>query len=196
MPSSPGWFTQPFTRRTGLMVATGLVLAGCNPGNSLALLPPYTPTNYRLGVGDQVRIIVFGEDQLTGEFRVGDQGRIEVPLLGSVIAAGSTPQELGTSIASQLKERNFLRDPSVSVEVVSYRPVFVLGEVAKPGQYPYQPGMTVLTAIAIAGGYTYRAVRNRASIVRTRNGDAVTGKVYPSSFVAPGDVITVFERLF
>lgn len=196
MPTPSGFSLPLLSRRAGLVGLVGLVVAGCNPGRDLPPLQPYAGGNYRLGVGDQVRIIVFGEDQLTGEFRVDDQGRIEIPLLGSVVAGGSTPSELGRSIGVQLKQRKFLRDPSVSVEIAAYRPFFVLGEVAKPGQYAYQPGMTVLTAIAVAGGYTYRAVTDYASIVRTRGESATTGKVSPASFVAPGDVITVFERLF
>lgn len=187
---------RPLSRRAGLLMAAGLAMSGCSPGRDLPPLPPGRTEGYRLGVGDQLRLIVFGEDQLTGEFRVDDQGRIDVPLIGSVSAAGLSPQELGTAIAAQLKRKNLLRNPSVSVEVAAYRPVFVLGEVAKPGQYAYQPGMTVLTAIAIGGGYTYRAVRDYVSVVRTRDGQAVTGKAFPSTFVVPGDVINVFERLF
>jgi len=85
---------------------------------------------------------------------------------------------------------------SVAVEVASYRPVFVLGEVAKPGEYPYRPGMTMLTTVAVAGGFTYRAVRDYASDVRTNGDQAVQGKITPLSFIAPGDVINVFERLY
>ena len=179
-----------------------LALAGgCAPGANLPPLPDYKAESYRLGPGDQVRLIVYGEDQLTGEFRVDDQGRIALPLLGGVRAAGLSPQQLDAAISGELRRRNLLRDPSVSVEVLAYRPVFILGEVAKPGQYPFQPGMTVLTAVAVAGGYTYRAVQDYASIVRTTGGQAtgdqaVEGKVVPRAFVAPGDVITVFERRF
>lgn len=175
------------------------VAGGCAPGANLPPLADYKAESYRLGAGDQVRIIVYGEDQLTGEFRVDDQGRIALPLLGGVRAAGLSPQQLDAAISDELRRRNLLRDPSVSVEVLAYRPVFILGEVARPGQYPFQPGMTVLTAVAVAGGYTYRAVQDYASIVRTAGatgGQAVEGKVAPRAFVAPGDVINVFERRF
>lgn len=107
-----------------------------------------------------------------------------------------TPQELEGAVAGGLKERKILRDPSVSVEVLAYRPVFVLGEVAKPGQYPYQPGMSALTAVAIAGGFTYRAVQDYMSVIRSTGGTAVEGIAQPSSFSAPGDVIKVFARRF
>jgi polysaccharide export outer membrane protein len=115
-----------------------------------------------------------------------------------VHAAGLTPAALGDSISHALKERHLLRDPSVAIEVVAYRPVFILGEVAKPGQYPYQPGMSVLTAVAVAGGFTYRAVESYAAITRTPadGSGAVEGKVERSTRVEPGDVITVFERRF
>jgi polysaccharide export outer membrane protein len=99
-------------------------------------------------------------------------------------------------MSGDLKRRNLLRDPSIAVEVVSYRPVYILGEVAKPGQYPYQPGMTMLTTVAVAGGFTYRGVQDYASVVRTTDHEAVAGKVTPLSFIAPGDVINVYERRY
>ena len=176
-----------------------LVLGGlqaCAPGGGLAPIAEYRAEVYRLGGGDRIRVITFGEEQLTGEFRVDDTGRIALPLLGGVKAAGLTPDELDKVIADGLKRRKLLRDPSVAVEVVAYRPVFVLGEVAKPGQYPYQPGMTMQTTVAIAGGYTYRGVQDYASVVRSNEGHATEGLVRPSSFVAPGDVIKVYERRF
>ena len=179
------------------LLAVLLLLAACSPGANLQPIPEYANHDtYRLGSGDQIRIITYGDDQLTGEFRVDDQGRIALPLLGTIKAAGLTPDELGGAVAGGLKSKKLLRDPSVSVEVLAFRPVFVLGEVAKPGQYPYQPGMTMLTTIAVAGGFTYRGVQDYASVVRTTNGKAVEGKVTPRSFIAPGDVVYVYERRF
>lgn len=177
-------------------VAVLMLLSGCAPGANRPPLPQYTSNGYRLGSGDQVRIITFGEDQLTGEFTVDDRGNISVPLLGSLRAAGDTPEELGQNIAAGLRRGNFLRQPSVAVQVIAYRPIFVLGEVNKPGMYPYQPGMTMLTAVAIAGGFTYRAVEDYAADVRTVNGQAAQGNIGPESFLAPGDVVKVYERHF
>ncbi len=171
-------------------------LAACAPWSDLPPLPDYQASAYRLGGGDQIRIITYGEDQLTGEFRVDDQGRIAVPLLGGVQAAGLTPQQLEERLAGELRQHNLMRNPSVSVEVLAYRPIFVLGEVAKPGQYPFQPGMTVLTSAAIAGGFTYRAVQDHAAVIRTTSGKAVEGLAVPSTLLAPGDVVKVFERQF
>ncbi len=183
--------------RLAAPLACCLWLAACAPGANLPLLAQYDAPRYHLGSGDQVRIITFGEDQLTGEFRVDEQGQIALPLLGSVTATGLTTQQLDQRIAGELRSRKVLSDPSVSVEVLAYRPIFVLGEVARPGQYPYQPGMTMLTTVAVAGGFTFRGVQDYAGVVRTSdNHKAVEGKIVPSSFIAPGDVIKVFQRRF
>jgi polysaccharide export outer membrane protein len=169
---------------------------GCAPGRGLPDLPPAAPSAYRLGPGDVVRLITVGDEQLTGEFHVSDTGAIALPLLGAVPAATLTPEALAGRIREALVKANLYQAPSVSVEVTAYRPIFVLGEVSKPGQYPYQPGMTVVTAAAVAGGFTYRAIDSYASVVRTRDGVAMEGKATRQSFVQPGDVITVFERRF
>jgi polysaccharide export outer membrane protein len=159
-------------------------------------LPPDPPGAYRLGTGDVIRLITVGDDTLTGEFRVGDSGEIALPLLGVVPAGGLTANALAVRITDGLVKDNLYTTPSVSVEITTYRPIFVLGEVSKPGQYPFQPGMTVVTAAAVAGGFTYRAVSDYASIVRTRDGVAIEGRATRQSFVQPGDVITIFERRF
>jgi polysaccharide export outer membrane protein len=119
-----------------------------------------------------------------------------MPLVGNVSAAGLTPSAFAAKLSRDLKSENYLKNPSVSVEVLAYRPIFVLGEVNKPGQYPFSPGMTMLTAVAVAGGFTYRAVETYASDVRTQNGRVITGKITPESFLAPGDVIKIYERHF
>ncbi len=178
-------------------LTTLLWLTGCAPGSDLAPMPDYTKSHYQLGSGDEVRIITFGEDQLTGEFRVDEQGEIAVPLLGEVNTADLTTQQLQQRITDDLKARKVLTDPSVSVQVLAYRPIFVLGEVARPGQYPYQPGMTMLTAVAVAGGFTYRAVQDYAEDIRTSNTKhADEGRIAPRSLIAPGDVVKVFQRRF
>ena len=173
-----------------------LFAGACSPGRGLPDLPSTTPGAYRLGPGDVVRVITFGEESLTGEFRVSDSGKIALPLVGSVQASGMSPDALAAKVSDALVQGNLLRSPSVSAEIIEYRPIFVLGEVSKPGQYPYQPGMTVVTAAAVAGGFTYRAIDRYASVVRTQNGVATEAKASRQSFVQPGDVITVFERRF
>ncbi len=186
------------TRRLLCSILLGSVfLTGCAPGANLKPLPADPAGNaYHLGTGDQVRVITFGGDQLTGEFRINDSGNIAIPLLGSVHAAGLTTADLGDAIATDLQKKDLLKNPSVSVEVITYRPFFILGEVTKPGEYPYEPGMTVLTAVSIAGGFTYRAVTSYASIVRTVSTESIEGRVSRQSLVKPGDVITIFERRF
>jgi polysaccharide export outer membrane protein len=181
-------------RLTCLLLCMAAV--GCAPGRGLPDLPSASPGGYRLGSGDVVRLITVGDESLTGEFRVDDGGRVALPLIGAVPAAGQTPDGLAAAIKSALLRGNLYTAPSVSVEVTSYRPIFVLGEVSKPGQYPYQPGMTVVTAAAVAGGFTYRAINDYASVVRTQDGVAVEGKAIRQSFIQPGDVITIFERRF
>ncbi|HQT76688.1 MAG TPA: polysaccharide biosynthesis/export family protein [Rhodopila sp.] len=173
-----------------------LLLSACQPGSGLPEMPAAASGTYRLGPGDVVRLITYGEEQLTGEFRVSDSGSIALPLVGTVAASGLSPDALAARVSQVLVRADVLRTPSVSAEVVAYRPIFVLGEVSKPGQYPYQPGMTVVTAAAVAGGFTYRAVQGYVSIVRTKNGVAVEGRANRQDFILPGDVITVFERRF
>jgi polysaccharide biosynthesis/export protein len=173
-----------------------LFAAACAPGRGLPELPSAAPGAYRLGPGDVVRLITFGEDSLTGEFRVSDSGTIALPLLGEVPAQGLSPDALAVQVGKALVHANILRSPSVSAEIIAYRPIFVLGEVSKPGQYPYQPGMTMVTAAAVAGGFTYRAIQSYASVVRTQDGQAIEGIARRQSFIQPGDVITVYERRF
>jgi|SRR5580698_5327679 len=177
-----------------------LSLTGCMPGGNLATLPPPTDESYRLGSGDQIRVITYDEPQLTNTFTVGDDGKVAFPLVGTQNASGLTPGQFASNISAALVSSKLISQPSVSVEVTTYRPISVLGEVNHPGQYPYQPGMTTLDAVALAGGFTYRAVTDYASDWRS-NGQkpgsaAIEGKIGPGSKLEPGDVITVFERYF
>ncbi|MGI4746549.1 MAG: polysaccharide biosynthesis/export family protein [Janthinobacterium lividum] len=173
-----------------------LMLGACEPGSGLPPLPVMAEAPYQLGVNEQIRLITIGEDRLTGQFSVNDGGNIAVPLLGTIHADGLTTVELEQTIKQELQDRKILLNPSVSVEVLGYRPIFIVGEVVKPGQYPYQPNMTVLRAVAIAGGYTYRAQKDYASISRDLNGHDLDGRVTRGTSVRPGDVINIFERFF
>jgi polysaccharide export outer membrane protein len=181
---------------SSLAVAPLLLLAACQPGGDLPPMPPPTNTAYTLGPGDQIRVITFGEQTLTGQFSVEDSGNIAIPLLGPIRVAGLTTHQVADAITSQLRDRNLIRNPSVSVEILSYRPVFVIGEVNKPGEYPFRPGMTMLTVVAMAGGFTYRAVEDTASVVRGLNGKPTEGRIGRDALLQPGDVVTVFERVF
>lgn len=180
----------------GRCLAALLLLAGCTRVKPLPPLPEDNDAAYRLGVSDQVRLLTYGEESLSEIFRVNDAGNIALPLLGPIRARGQTTEELSRAIVAELGRRSLIRDASVSVEVVEYRPVFVLGEVNRPGQYPYQPGMTVLSVAAVAGGFTYRAVQDQAAVVRLVNGKPVEGRADPLTVLRPGDVVTIYERLF
>lgn len=153
-----------------------------------------TKSLYRLGTGDRLRITVFGEDDLSGEFEVDDTGAISLPLIGGVAAAAKTPRELERAVAAALAD-GYLVNPRVSLEVLNYRPFFILGEVKDPGKYPYVNGMTVLNAVAVAGGYTYRARKDQVVVVRGgETGAQVTAQ--ENTPVLPGDIIRVPERIF
>jgi polysaccharide biosynthesis/export protein len=150
---------------------------------------------YTLASGDRLRVLVFGQDSLSNSYTVDGLGHVSMPLIGSVAALGQTTKSLEQQIAAKLRG-GFLRDPKVSVEVEQYRPFFILGEVTSSGQYPFVNGMTVQTAVAIAGGFQPRADRHVAQISRMIQGEVVTGKVPLDTPVRPGDTITVRERFF
>lgn len=150
---------------------------------------------YRLGPGDKVRVTVFGDDQLSGEFQVDATGAIAMPLIGEVDAHGRTTSELATAVAEKLS-KDYLKNPKVSVEVIDYRPFYILGEVKNPGSYPYVNGMRVMNAIALAGGFTYRAREGHMKINRDVGGQVQELDADQSTAVQPGDVIEVPERFF
>ncbi len=150
---------------------------------------------YTLDAGDKLRIVVFGQDTLSNTYTVDAAGVVTMPLIGAVNARGLTTAQLSGAIAGRLKA-SFIRDPSVAVEVDTYRPFFVLGEVTFPGQYPYVPNMTVENAIAIAGGFTPRAVRDKVTVTRRPEGVPGRYALPLRSTVQPGDSITVGERWF
>jgi polysaccharide export outer membrane protein len=150
---------------------------------------------YTLDTGDKLRVVVFGQDNLSNNYTVDAAGQITLPLIGAVTARGATTQQLAATIAARLKQ-SFIRDPSVAVEVEVYRPFFVIGEVTYPGQYPYVPHMTVENAISIAGGFTPRAYKSQVTVTRKIQGAPARTGLPLYSPVRPGDVITVGERWF
>jgi polysaccharide export outer membrane protein len=150
---------------------------------------------YTLASGDRLRVIVFGQDSLSNSYAVDGSGHVSLPLIGSVEAQGLTTNELEHAIEARLRN-GFLREPRVSVEVEAFRPFFVLGEVTTAGQYPFVNGMTVQTAVAIAGGFTPRAYQSAADLTRVINGRPVTGSVPITQPLRPGDTIVIRERFF
>jgi protein involved in polysaccharide export with SLBB domain len=152
-------------------------------------------SEYRLGPGDKLRVAVFGREELTGEFTIGAQGRISYPLIGEVEAAGHTVPEFSANLTEQLRS-GYVRDPILSVEVAEYRPFYILGEVNRPGAYPYTPGMTVMGAVATAGGFTYRANSRRAFIQRPGETSERSVQLTSSTVIQAGETIRIPERLF
>lgn len=150
---------------------------------------------YRLDAGDKLRIVVYGQEGLTNSYAVDAGGNITMPLIGAVAARGCTPAELARAIAARLRG-GYIREPYVAAEVEQYRPFFILGEVAAPGQYPYVPNMTAESAVAIAGGYTPRAKKTAFKLTRRNEVGAVTAVVPPNVPLQPGDTLVVGERWF
>lgn len=151
--------------------------------------------DYHLGSGDKVRVTVFGEDTLTGEYLVGGSGKISLPLVGEVQAGGLTISQFQNEIISVLKD-GYITDPKVSAEVLNYRPFYILGEVQKPGEYPYSNGLTVLNAVATANGFTYRANTKKVFIKRAGENAEHEYPLTSITQVAPGDTIRIAERFF
>jgi polysaccharide export outer membrane protein len=169
-------------------------LGGCAaPHYSDALFRADLSAPYQLASGDRLRVIVFGQEQLTNSFSVDGAGNISMPLIGMVRVQGMTTAQAQGVIEARLRD-GFLREPKVSVEVEAFRPFFVLGEVGIAGQYPFINGMTVQNAIAIAGGFTPRGYQDCVDLTRIIGGRPVTASVPLTFPVRPGDTITVRER--
>jgi polysaccharide export outer membrane protein len=150
---------------------------------------------YRLDTGDRLRIFVYGQPNLSRLYIVDQEGRISMPLIGNIGARGKTTNELQKLIRSRLGAE-FVKDPQVTVDVQQNRPFFILGEVKSAGQYPYVSGMTVETAVAIAGGYTERASERSFRIKRRQDGFVQELDVPADYLVKPSDTVYVFERFF
>ena len=174
-------------------VAALAACAGQRPQAGYFVEDPSQP--YTLASGDRLRVIVFGQDALSNSYSVDGSGHISMPLVGLVPAQGRSTHDLERELEARLRG-GFLREPKVSVEVEAFRPFFVLGEVTPAGQYPFVGGMTVQTAVAIAGGFGPRAARERADLTRFVDGYPVSRSVDMSQPVHPGDTITVRERFF
>lgn len=172
------------------------LLAGC--ANTPTVKDGYHPelvSAYRLDAGDRVRVIVFGQTDLSNTYVVDQAGGLAMPLIGTVPARGHSTAEVETEIATRLR-KGYVRNPDVSVEIDRYRPFFAMGEVTTAGQYPYVPGMTVQQAVAIAGGFTPRANVRSVQVTRSMDGQIGTAMLALSDQILPGDTIYVRERHF
>ncbi|MDZ4382737.1 MAG: polysaccharide biosynthesis/export family protein [Parvibaculum sp.] len=179
-----------------VLMAIFAATAGCAERGIIAERPVSTENDvYVLDTGDRLRIVVFGQTDLSGEFSVDSTGTVSMPLMPPIPARGLTTDEFEDVVAAELA-RTLLRNPNVSVQVTEFRPFFILGEVQRAGQYPYVNGMTVQSAVAIAGGFSYRADEDRVTITRNRGDRIVEIGVDSTAPVLPGDTILVRERYF
>lgn len=149
----------------------------------------------KLAPGDTVKVTTFGMPTLTGEFVISDEGTIAFPLVGNIQAAGLKPSDIQQALTAGLAN-GYLANPSVSVEVGKYRPIYILGEVGKPGEYPFSLGLTVRDAVAKAGGFSYRANKKKVYIKSAGEADEHVYRLTAGIPVAPGDTIRIGERFF
>jgi polysaccharide export outer membrane protein len=161
-----------------------------DPCGPTAAVDPGGVAGYRLGSGDQVQITVYRHPDMSGRFGLDGEGYLAMPLVGEIPADRLTTRELEQAIAVRLRDGNYLVNPQVSIQVLTYRPFYILGEVGKPGRYEYRDGMTVANAVALAGGYTYRARQSKITLKRA----GCTLVADPDTTVLPGEIITVPER--
>jgi polysaccharide export outer membrane protein len=160
-----------------------------------APMPVAHDAAYRLDAGDKLRVVVYGQEGLTNTYAIDAGGSITMPLIGAVPARGRTPAGLASEITGRLRN-GYIRDPSVAVEIESYRPFFILGEVAAPGQYPYVPNMSVESAVAIAGGFSPRARRDLVTLTHSDGAGSSRVVVPLGTPLNPGDTVLVGERWF
>jgi protein involved in polysaccharide export with SLBB domain len=189
--------------RRGLLLL-GLVMAGCESGANLgpvspaeqqALIESAATTSPTLHPGEKIRVIVFGEDRLSGEYEIDPAGFVSLPLAGTIKAAGLSKQQLERDLSKKFSGE-YLRKPRVTVDVTSFRPFYIMGEVTKAGEYPFKSGLNVMSAIAIAGGTTYRANRSTVLIQHIGENGFKEYPLSPTIPVSPGDLIRVPERYF
>jgi len=170
-------------------MAGGMPVQAQSPGDEVGTAA------YRLSAGDKLRVTVYGHEDLSGEFDVDPTGNVSLPLIGDVVAAGLTANEFEVAITNRLRP-DYLKNPRVSTELLDYRPFYIFGEVKLPGSYSYTNGMTVISAVAVAGGFTYRARKNRIRIVRGTGNSQTELQADNDTPILPGDVIEVPERFF
>ncbi|HZA65863.1 MAG TPA: polysaccharide biosynthesis/export family protein [Geminicoccaceae bacterium] len=192
----------------GLVLCIGLA-SGCSSSPPPASLPVQPAggtgpageaplediSSYKLGPGDKLRVTVFRHEDLSGEFQVDGEGSFAMPLVGEIRGGGRTARQLESEIETALKSGGYLIDPQVGVEVLNYRPFYIIGEINNPGSFAYVSGMTVINAVALAGGFTYRADQDDIIISRGgSNGPKVAAQF--DTEVLPGDIVEVTERFF
>lgn len=182
--------------RETLALFAAACLASCSPLSGLDELPVTASAQYLLDAGDELRVTAYGLDSFSNNYVVNDSGMISLPLIGDVIAGGQNVTQVQQAIAAKLSTMHIVNAPVVNVQVNQYRPFFIVGEVKKPGEYPFRPGTTVLNAVSMAGGYTFRANTSKVSIVRRKGTGTITAAAGDGALIQPGDTIRVFESWF
>jgi polysaccharide export outer membrane protein len=187
--------TQPQGDLDAMAYGASYAMAPTPAAYAAAPMPAAYDTSYKLDAGDKLRVVVYGQEGLTNTYAIDAGGSITMPLIGAVPARGRTPAGLAAEITAKLRH-GYIRDPSVAVEIESYRPFFILGEVAAPGQYPYVPNMSVESAVAIAGGFSPRARRDAVTLTHTDASGPMRVVVPLGTALSPGDTVLVGERWF
>lgn len=180
--------------RPGIALALLLAIGGCAGGGATREPGAAVPV-YRLAPDDRLRVTVYGEEGLTGTFVIGSEGKVSFPLLGMIKASGLTVSQFQAALADQL-DSQYVKNAKVSVDILEYRPFYILGEVNRAGQYPYRVGLTVNQAVATAGGFTYRASRKVVTIQHSNEPDEERLRLTPDLKILPGDTLRVLERHF
>lgn len=173
--------------------STGGQTAGAREASPDALTQ--VASAYALGPSDRLRVTVFGHPDLSGEFEVDGAGSISLPLIGQQKAVGLSTAQLESSVTQTLAA-GYILDPRVSIEVINYRPFYILGEIGQPGEYPYTNGLTVQNAVAAAGGFTYRANKRVVFIKSIDSDREIAYDLTPGTVVKPGDTLRIGERIF
>ena len=193
--TGPVALAQPQGDLDAMAYGSSYAMAPTPVAYAAAPMPAVHDTSYKLDAGDKLRVVVYGQEGLTNTYAIDAGGSITMPLIGAVPARGRTPAGLASEISVKLRN-GYIRDPSVAVEIESYRPFFILGEVAAPGQYPYVPNMSVESAVAIAGGFSPRARRDTVTLTHTGASGPMRIVVPLGTPVGPGDTVLVGERWF
>lgn len=194
--SGPTHATAPWRLPLAAMMVALALLCGCNGDRKLPPIPEAAATDYVLGPGDRLRFQVFGQEAASGEFTVGVDGNVATPLAGELKAAGLTADQLQRDYKEALQKQGLYKDPKVAIEVLNYRPFYIMGEVKKPGSYPYASGLTVSAAVAEAGGFTPHGDHDVAVIERKTATGIVRGRARSTTPVLPDDIIEVPQTIF
>ncbi len=171
------------------------MITGCNESPTVATAPP-VQAEYVLSAGDTVHLVVYGDETITGDYMLDKRGIVTIPLIGDVHAAGLTKAALQADITTRLTSQGFLQKPYVTVDLTGLQPIYILGEVKNPGSYDYKPSLDVFKALALAGGYTPRAVKDKVIISRTGLKGRVSFYAGEDTPLMPGDSTKVAQRIF